>query len=246
MKLSQKGLDLICSFEGYLTKQKDGSCKAYQCPAKVWTCGWGCTEGVTPNTHWTREEALERYHAELAKFEKAVDRLVKVPLNQNQYDALVSFAYNCGEGALAKSGLLKKVNKGDVAGACREFPKWNKGGGRVLAGLVNRRAKEASLYARPVAVADQPEETPVEPMPQAVDAPAKDFSKPMMLGMGGATAIPAAPSLDSFTGWKSFGDTAHDLFTWATASPFLVGAVAVTIGSIWFGPMLLSKFRGTS
>ena len=109
MKLSTAGLDLIKSFEGYLDKQPDGSCKAYRCPANVWTCGWGCTEGVTMNTHWTQAEATEKLRGELAKHEAAVLNLVKVPITQAQFDALVSFSYNVGSGALAKSTLSVTV-----------------------------------------------------------------------------------------------------------------------------------------
>ena len=79
-------------------------------------------------------------------FEEAVRRLVKVPLTANQFDALVSFCYNCGEGNLAKSTLLKRVNAGDHDGAATEFHKWNKAGGKVLAGLTRRRASESLLY----------------------------------------------------------------------------------------------------
>ena len=82
----------------------------------------------------------------MEEFESAVQRLVKVELEQWQFDALVSFTYNCGEGNLQKSTLLKKVNAGDFDGAALEFHKWNKGGGKVLAGLVRRRASEALLF----------------------------------------------------------------------------------------------------
>lgn len=165
MKLSENGLRLIKSFEGYHTRQSDGGCKAYLCPANVWTCGWGCTEGVTANTRWTEAEATERLAAEIAKFENAVDHAVTVPLNQNQFDALVSFAYNCGVGALQRSTLLKRLNAANFDAAAREFPKWNKGGGRVLQGLVNRRAREQALFMKPV------DEPAAPAMPQAVEPP---------------------------------------------------------------------------
>jgi GH24 family phage-related lysozyme (muramidase) len=99
-----------------------------------------------------------------------------VPLKPWQFDALVSFCYNCGEGNLAKSTLLKKVNAGDFEGAALEFHKWNKGGGKVLPGLVRRRASESLLFQN-ITDADydgKPDKVihPIpEPMPQAVDAP---------------------------------------------------------------------------
>jgi lysozyme len=105
-----------------------------------------------------------------------VRRLVKVPLEPHQFDALVSFAYNCGEGNLGKSTLLEKVNGGDFAGAAKEFARWNKGGGKVLAGLTRRRASEALLFQN---IPDEnydgrPDKVIVplgEEMPQGVDAP---------------------------------------------------------------------------
>ena len=107
-------------------------------------------------------------------FEAAVRRLVKVPLNANRFDALVSFTYNCGEGNLAKSTLLKKVNAGDHKGAAAEFHKWNKGGGKVLPGLTRRRASESLLYQ---GIPDKDYDGKADPkppshhMPQAVDQP---------------------------------------------------------------------------
>ena len=172
MKLSKKGLELIQSFEGYHTAQADGSCVAYLCPAGVATIGWGCTEGVKLGMRWTREEADAAFVKELAVFEAAVERLVTVPLNQNEFDALVSFAYNCGSGALGKSTLLRKLNAGDREGAALSFAAWNKGGGRVLKGLVRRRAAEAALFREPVAGDAEPAGKVIPDMPQKVDEPA--------------------------------------------------------------------------
>jgi hypothetical protein len=111
----------------------------------------------------------------MAKFEAVVEKLVKVELKQHQFDALVSFAFNCGEGALAKSTLLRKVNNKDFAGAAQEFHKWTHGGGRVLPGLVRRRASESLLFQ---GIADEnfdgkPDELIHidDSMPQQVDPP---------------------------------------------------------------------------
>ena len=108
---------------------------------------------------------------------RAVRRLVTVPLTHYQYDALVSFCYNCGEGNLAKSTLLKKVNASDFAGAAAEFIKWNKGGGKVLAGLTRRRKSEALLFQNKADVnydGIEDPKPPKHPMPQAIDAPEED------------------------------------------------------------------------
>jgi lysozyme len=151
----------IQSFESYKEKLPDGRCKAYQCIVGrdkkgrpiydgKWTIGWGCTEGVTEGMIWTREQADRAFHKELSVFQAAVNRLVKVPLSQNAFDALVSFAYNCGEGALSKSSLLKKLNKGDYEGAAQQFGYWvNSNGVKNVPGLVRRRRDEAKVFLKP-------------------------------------------------------------------------------------------------
>ena len=139
MKISDQGIALIKEFEGlYLT--------AYKCPAGVWTIGWGCTNGVRPGQRITEDQAETMLRAELSKFESGVDRLVKIALSQSEFDALVSFAYNVGLGALGDSTLLSKLNRGDRAGAAAEFPRWNKVNGTPLAGLTRRRAAEQRLF----------------------------------------------------------------------------------------------------
>jgi lysozyme len=165
MRLSGNGLTLIQEFEGYHRKLPDGGCIAYRCPAGVWTLGWGCTEGIKPGMIWTRQQADVALMKELEKFEAAVERLVTVEINQNERDALISFAYNCGEGALARSSILKQLNAGNREAAAKGFALWNRGGGRVLPGLVRRRAAEAALFRKPV------EKSPEPDMPQVVDPP---------------------------------------------------------------------------
>ena len=146
MSTSQNGINLISSFEGC-------ELKAYLCPAKVWTIGFGTT--VYPNgvkvkkgDSCTLEQAKQFKAHDLKRFEKTVNNLVKVPLTQNQFDALVSLTYNIGTGAFEESTLLKKLNTGDYQGAADQFTVWNKGGGKVLQGLVNRRAKEKEVFLR--------------------------------------------------------------------------------------------------
>lgn len=143
MQISKAGLDLIKEFEGlYL--------KAYRCPAGVPTIGYGHTAGVVMGQTITKQQADDYLRRDVRQFERAVARLVSVPLTQGQFDALVSFAFNLGEGALAQSTLLRLLNAGDYAGAAAQFDRWNKAGGRVLPGLVRRRAAERALFeARP-------------------------------------------------------------------------------------------------
>lgn len=144
--ISKVGIDLIKSFEGcYL--------KAYKCPAGVWTIGWGTTEpidGVKPHEGMviTQKQADELLIKNLKGYENAVNEYVIYSINQNQFDALVSFAYNCGNGALKTSTLLKKLNAGDVHGAANEFLRWNKANGKVLNGLTRRREAERKLFLK--------------------------------------------------------------------------------------------------
>lgn len=141
--------------------------EAYVCPAGVWTIGYGHTgmvDGapIAAGMKITEEKAEELLHLDMEKFERAVTRLVQVSYNQNQFDALVSFAFNCGEGALQKSTLLRKLNAGDYLGAAGEFARWNKGGGKVLPGLTKRRAAEKELFLKPVKEEDVPEKKKIK------------------------------------------------------------------------------------
>lgn len=140
MVTSEKGLSVIKQFESLrLATYKDS--------VGIPTIGWGHTgPEVKMGQKITQEEAVRLLRADVARFEKAVGRVVRVVLNQNQFDALVSFSFNVGSKALEDSTLLKRLNAGDVQGAADQFPRWNKAGGEVLAGLTRRRAAERSLF----------------------------------------------------------------------------------------------------
>lgn len=144
MRTSEKGVALIKSFEGLnLTAYKDS--------VGVWTIGYGWTQPVDgkPITKGMviKPETAERLlKTGLVSYENDVSKLVKVKLTQGQFDALVSFAYNLGTRALSTSTLLKKLNAGDYDGAADEFPRWNKAGGKELAGLTRRREAEFALF----------------------------------------------------------------------------------------------------
>lgn len=138
---SRTGLALVRQFEGC-------KLKAYVCPAGVLTIGWGRTTKVKKGDACTQEQADKWLEEEYDAFEKKVRVLVKVPVSDNQLGALVSFAYNVGAGALATSTLLRKLNAGDYAGAAEQFARWNKAGGKELAGLTKRRNAEAALFRK--------------------------------------------------------------------------------------------------
>ena len=140
MKVSEDCTNLVSKFEGF-------SGKAYKCPAGVWTIGYGHTEGVKPNDTITQEKAKELLNEELNSFGARVSSML-IAATQSQFDALVSFAYNLGTGALRGSTLLKLHNAGKYTEAKAEFGKWTRAAGVVLNGLVKRRAAEAELYGR--------------------------------------------------------------------------------------------------
>lgn len=143
MKTSEGGLNLIKQFEGLRLK-------AYLCPAKVWTIGYGHTRSVSQGQEINGQKAEELLKADLLVFEQAV-LSHNLDLNQNQFDALVSFTYNVGVGNLAKSTLLKtiKLNPNDK-NIRNEFMRWNRAGGNILSGLTRRRRAEADLYEKGV------------------------------------------------------------------------------------------------
>ena len=145
MKLNKEGADLIKSFEGC-------KLKAYQCSAKKWTIGYGNTffEDGTPvvaGNAISQQKAEDLFELISADFSAKVAKLVTSNVTPNQFGALTSFAYNCGVVNLQKSTLLKKVNANHNDPSIRsEFLKWNKAGGKVLAGLTRRREAESNLY----------------------------------------------------------------------------------------------------
>jgi lysozyme len=156
MKISQDGIDLVKFFEGFYTN-------AYLCPAGVWTIGYGTTEigghPVIKGMTCTASEAESYLAEDLEHFERVVKKAVTIDLSQSQFDALVSICYNVGPGAKgirdgiitlfsgSPSTLLKCVNAGDFDGACSEFLRWNKAGGKVLAGLSKRRMAESVMFS---------------------------------------------------------------------------------------------------
>lgn len=137
MKTSQNGINLIKRFEG---------CKltAYKCPAGVWTIAYGHTAGVYSGMKITQQQADEFLKQDLVIYENHVNNLNR-PFNQNEFDALVSFCYNCGAGSLQT--LCKNRTNTQIADALLLY---NKGGGKVLQGLVNRRKAERELFLKPV------------------------------------------------------------------------------------------------
>ena len=140
LTLTYKGLEFIKAKEGFRSHP-------YQDSVGVWTIGYGTTKGIHAGTGAVTEAQGEALMwGDINSFHNELVNLVKVPLKQNEYDALMSFIYNLGADNLAKSTLLKKLNAGDYEGAANEFPKWVFAGGKVLDGLVTRRTQEQQTF----------------------------------------------------------------------------------------------------
>lgn len=141
--ISKQGIDLICRFEGF-------SPIIYMCPAGYPTIGYGHLITEANKEQFldgvNEDEALDLLRQDVAVAERAVLRLITVPLTQGQFDALVSFTFNLGAGALQRSTLRRKVNREDHADVPAELGKWVWAGGRKLKGLVKRRATEGRHY----------------------------------------------------------------------------------------------------
>jgi lysozyme len=135
MRTSQKGIARIKSFEGLRLKSYQDSVNVY-----------GTTRGIGPGMTITTEQAERMLMNDIARFEPELDALVKVPLSKNQWDAMMSFIYNLGGANLGSSTLLNLLNAGDYSAAADQFPRWNKAGGQVLAGLTKRRAAERQMF----------------------------------------------------------------------------------------------------
>jgi lysozyme len=246
MKTSEAGLDFIRGFESYLTKQPDGSCRAYQCQAGRWTCGWGCTEGVTATTHWTYDEAKDHFDVEMAKHESAVNASVKVPITQPQFDALVSFSYNCGTGALVK--LIGPLNAGDMRATASKFSEYCKYTDPdtrkklVSRGLVRRRSEETCIFLKDEGGS----------MPQKVAVPDRKFSVKQALTkvaapVGAVVAaapslpLPAVPdtitkSIETVEAWKGMGAQIWTLKAFALQQPVMCIAVGGALLTLWLWP----------
>lgn len=228
MKLSDAGLLLIQGFEGL-------KLTAYRDVAGVLTIGYGHTgPDVTEGLTITRERADELLRADVARFEQAVTRLVKVPLTQSQFDALVSFSFNVGAGALERSTLLRLLNgAGSYADAADALLAWNRAGGQVVRGLTRRREAERRMFLLPDTPADKPQIPPLSA--PTISAPTIDVRKPMapvLLALL-PSLVSAIPQLAKLFGTGSAvaernvaaAETVARLVVEATGAPNLQGAV---------------------
>lgn len=143
MKTGDLGVQLITHFEGFFDL-------AYKDPVGILTIGYGHIKGVYAGQRITKEQGIAFLREDLAEAEGHVNKYVKVPLSQNQFDALVAFVFNVGGGAFQKSTLLSLLNQGNYDAVPAQLARWNKAGGKELPGLTRRRRSEGVLFSKGV------------------------------------------------------------------------------------------------
>jgi lysozyme len=205
-RINAEGVALIKQWEGL-------KLEAYRCPAGVWTVGYGHTATAREGMRITEAEAERLLRQDLGMFEAEVARAVDVTLTDNQFAALVSWAYNVGVGAMRRSMLVKRLNAGEYDAVPGELARWNKVQGRVVKGLSNRRAAEAGLWARGAFVASRE----VEPAAPAEPSPGREAAS---LGTVAAAAATAAPAFTGLAGLH-----------WSVGVVLVAGLVA--LAAVW-------------
>ncbi|MFQ5563851.1 MAG: lysozyme [Parvularculaceae bacterium] len=206
MKISDNGLSLIKRFEGKVLE-------AYQDIAGIWTIGYGHTgSDVKPGMRISDEEADALLRHDVKEHADAVSRSVKVPLNQNEFDALVSFVYNIGGSQFRKSTALKRLNSENRLGAADALTWWNKAtiGGvlREVAGLIRRRAAERALFLEPAnpPIVTEPEAVEENTRLSAIEDPPRRPRLTESRTIQGATVAGGAGALSSTLGKNSAED----------------------------------------
>lgn len=256
LHMSERGLALVKSFESCL-KRAPGGFTTYICPAGKLTIGWGHTNAAgrkfKAGDIWTQGECDAALAEDMRAAERDVRRLVKVDLTQGQFDALVSFDFNCGPTNLQRSTLLRKVNRKDFDGAAAEFGKWINGDGKPLNGLIRRRKAEAVLFSTGdhAGVHAEYRTTPEahELCPQQVDVPAgepklmrtsKIGNAQIAVGAGAAVeaAAKARDALDQANSLKQGAEDLGllDMIEHVAAQPTFWIAVATIVlcGCVWY------------
>jgi lysozyme len=230
MKTSSTGIALIQAFESCLKPTGDGRFRTYRCPAGVVTIGWGTTAADAPSLAegeiWTRDKCDEVFIASLTKYEAMVDRAAASrakPLAQHQFDALVSLVYNCGPKALAGSvgAALREGRDADVPAL---MARWNKAGGKVLAGLARRRKAEGELWAGDRAAASRTAQTILpETVARSREVPAPSVADLVRATQKTTTAVAVAAGGTVAAGTTGATGTANEDESGAIPTAVLVG-----------------------
>lgn len=219
--INEEGIEHVKRWEGLRLR-------AYLCSAGVWTIGYGHTSDenlkVTKGLEIDEAEADRLLRLDIQEAERAVAGLVKVPLGDNQFAALVSFVFNVGIGAFKKSTLLRKLNEGDFGAVPAQMMRWTKAGGKHVEGLANRRAAEVGLWSKGSFVASK--DVAVKPAPE----PAASRGTGVLEGLVGGAGVGGAADL-LLTG----GDTIEKVGAAPLPVQIIVGGVVllVTAGLVW-------------
>jgi lysozyme len=230
-KTSDAGLSIIKSFEGLHRLGDDGLVRAYRCPAGKWTVGYGHTKGVRSGMKVTPEECEQFLIDDVKWCEEAVRRHVEVPLSQRQFDALISFVFNLGEGNFARSTLLKRLNKGHYDEVPEQLQRWNKarvdGVLKPLRGLTRRRSAEAALFSMDAPMASEDgDKMPQKPEPTATKPLRK--SKTMAGAAAGGVGVTLSATAEQLQGLVPYSDAIKWVFL-AVA----VAGIALTAYARW-------------
>jgi lysozyme len=269
MKISKQGLDFIKSFESFVPYVYDDLRPPVKGVYREWkgeklkgtlTIGYGHTDAaahplkIARGLRITEAEAVEVLDVDLDECEECVLDLVKVPLEQGQFDACVSLVFNMGAGNFKKSTLLKRLNKGDMKGARDAFDLYVNSKGKFLAGLQRRRDGEQVLWDSEIAPV-----LPKEPVPHVAEVdnpkdPVRVGPVGATLGVGAATGvlegikavIPAPPPAVTDTVgnvglWQGIGENAASFGSFAWQQPLLVGGIVTVMALLFFGPRIATR-----
>lgn len=228
--LPNKSLPWPIVWAGVVEIAQSEACRltSYRDIVGVWTIGWGQTSGIGPGMLWTQDQADQDLCRSLSTLSRSVQKLLRVPASGNELAAMVSLAYNIGLAGFTRSSVLSAHNRGDRAAAARAFALWNRAGGKVINGLVARRAREAALYLTPPDYA-QLYQARDEVAPATPDAdPERALSESSLIRSGAVSAATGGLAMASSVS-NDIQQTAWNL----GVNPLLVvGTIAVVVGGI--------------
>lgn len=246
--VSERGIALVKEFEGFGDTRRYAAGDPrrgdpYRCPAGVWTQGYGRTRGITERSpRITEGEATANLREDMAEYARGVAAVLARPATQNQFDAMVSLAFNIGLAGFGRSTVLRKFNAGDTAGAAEAFRLWNKAGGQVSPGLVRRRAREVALFTDGEAA----------PMPQRVDEPVatspNNMRGPLTTGAGGGgTTVDGIADMDFSMFNRAMDQLEQAKSIWQRIGEFIAanpGALfRVAVGAVIIGCAIAWGYR---
>ena len=247
MQLSERGYRKIKAYEGYCKALPDGRCEAYREKINgkldVWTIGYGCTRGVEAGMIWTEAEADAKLRQEISIHEARVTKLSTVDLNQNEFDALVSFDFNCGgltDDDGKPTGVLRALNSGDRRATVTEMKRWNKFNKKDCDALTARRADEAALFLKPTEPA-QPSTMPQSATPSAapVSPVTAAAAASTVVASASQVPVPSIPDVSVLNTLQTTASTVTDFATFLITNPLQTVVVIFVCVGLMYGPKLI-------